>query len=300
MIDCILDADNMSAAWQDVLSKKGAPGLDGVNVSRWNRNWEANIARIREQVRANTYRAGKPKRISIHKKSGGTREICLLNVSDKVLQRAMLTVINPLFEARFLNCSHGYRRNRSCATAVQQVLHFRDLGYRLVLNADIDDCFDKIDQTLLMERVRRVISDWFVLNLMEKWLAVSRRKRHQALGIPQGAVISPLWCNIYLHNLDARLSCAGCKLVRYADDFILLARSVAEMDHAQTALDAVITASRLALSPQKTYLSDFDSGFTFLGVDFLRDTYSYTCEDKRVEVRGRKLKALYRHPPAFY
>ena len=102
---------NMQAAWNIVQAKNSAPGLDGINVERWSRNWEENIERLRYQVKTNTYRPGKLKRIKIAKKGGGYREICLLNVSDKVLQRAVLNVIAEPFELRFLPCSHGYRPN---------------------------------------------------------------------------------------------------------------------------------------------------------------------------------------------
>ena len=105
----------MNTAWELVQENKGAPGVDGVSVSRWRRNWEANLARLREQVMANTYRPNKPKRFKVAKKDGTFRELSILTVSDKVLQRAVLNVIDDFFEPRFLGCSHGYREKRSVA-----------------------------------------------------------------------------------------------------------------------------------------------------------------------------------------
>lgn len=299
-IEAILERENMNQAWEQVRSKKGAPGLDGVTLARWERNWEANIERLREQVRTNTYRPSKPKRIAVRKKNGGTREISLLCVSDKVLQRAVINVIEPAFEKRFLGCSHGYRRNRSTATAVQQVLNYRDKGLKWVVDADVEACFDNIDHAILMRLVSRVVKDWFVLNLMNLWLSAGRKYRHQAIGIPQGAVVAPLWCNIYLHQLDANLSCAGWKLVRYADDFVIMTASQEEAQTAYQACEAALLKLKLRYHPGKTRITDFESGFRFLGVDFLGEAYAYDWEKKRISVQGKNLKILYRHVPYFY
>lgn len=296
----ILDRQNMETAWEQVRARKGVPGLDGVTLERWGRNWEANIERLRSQVRTNTYHPGRPKRIRIHKKGGGYRELALLNVTDKVLQRAVLNHLDPEFDRRFLGCSHGYRSNHSTATAIQQVLNHRDCGLVWVLDADIQSCFDSIDHTLLMERVKRVVSDWTVLNLMEQWLKAGRKHRNKAIGIPAGAVISPLWCNVYLHLLDARLSIAGWKMVRYADDFIVMTAAHEEAEQVQEIVAAILDELKLAFAPEKTSITCFRDGFRFLGVDFYRDTYSYTWEEKRIKVKGRNLKMLYRHVPYFY
>jgi retron-type reverse transcriptase len=186
------------------------------------------------------------------------------------------------------------------ATAVQQVLEYRDRGLRCVLDADIAACFDSLDHQVLMARVRRVVKDWFVLNLMELWLKAGRKFRHQAVGVPMGAVLSPLWCNIYLHLLDARLCCAGWKLVRFADDFVALAESPQRAEGAREATQAVLAELKLDLSAQKTRVTSFEEGFRFLGVWFYQDTYSYEWEQKRIQVQGRKLRWLYRHPPEHY
>lgn len=290
----------MERAWEDILANNSSSSVGGVSLSRWVRNWEANIERLGEQVRTNTYRPSRPKRFRVAKRGGGFRELSILTVSDKVLQRAVLNIIDDLFEQRFLKCSHGYRPNRSVATAAQQVIHLREKGNHWVLDADISACFDSIDHAILFSLIRRVISDWFVLRLTELWLQVGRKHRRQAVGIPLGGVISPLWCNIYLHQLDAYLSSRRWNLVRYADDFVVMVPSKEMAKRAKAVAQDRLAALKLSLHKEKTRLVSFEEGFTFLGVDYLGDSYSYICQDKRIEVQGKSVKALWQYTPSFY
>lgn len=298
--DRILSRPNLTAAWEDVQSKKGAPGPDDITVPRWRRNWEANIERLIEQVSTNTYYPNRPKRITVLKKNGNFRELSLLTVTDKVLQRAFLNVVEPEFEQRFLNCSHGYRKNRSTATAIQQLLTNRDKGLVWLLDADILGCFDHIDHEILINLFSRVIKEHFVIELLKKWLLAGRRHRHQAVGIPQGAVISPLLCNIYLHQLDARLTSARWNYIRYADDFVVMTTSIDKALQAKTLVSQSLTALRLVLHPEKTNIVSFEHGFTYLGVEFLKSSYRYLWQNKRIQVKGKDLKILYRYMPEFY
>lgn len=298
--DRILDRSNLQAAWEQVRANKAAPGLDGVSLGRWERSLEANLARLRDQALANTYTPNRPKRFQVAKKGGGLRELSRLTVADKVLQRAVLNIIEPFFERRFLGCSHGYRPRRSVATAVRQVLAHRDLGRRAVLDADISACFDSLDHAILIGEIRRVIDDGFTLNLMQLWLKAGRRHRHRAVGVPMGAVLSPLWCNIYLHPLDAALTAEGWKPVRYADDFVILTETDEQAQLAREMVAAALDVLKLSLNPKKTRTASFDEGFTFLGVRFEGESFSYSYRNTRIEVSGRGLSTLYRHPPDFY
>jgi group II intron reverse transcriptase/maturase len=251
-------------------------------------------------VRANTYRPNRPRRFKIAKKDGGLRELSILTISDKVLQRATLNVIDETFEKRFLGISHGYRRNRSVATALQQVIFHRERGLRWVFDADIYRCFESIDHAVLIGLARRVIRDWFVLNLMELWLRAGRAHRNRAVGIPMGAVIAPLWCNIYLHQLDAWLTTRGWTLVRYADDFVILGPTEAGMQRAAEQTQLRLDQLKLRIHPTKSRIVHFDEGFVFLGVNFEKDSYTYTHQKKRIEVTGHSVKLLWRYTPDFY
>lgn len=296
----ILSRSNLILAWEDVRSKKSAPGIDDISVSRWGRNWEANIERLVEQVEHGTYHPRKPRRIQVIEKGGKTREISLLTVSDKVLQKSFQYTIEPEFESRFLGCSHAYRPNRSTATAVQQLLNYRDQGLVWVLDADLVDCFNRIDHDILLALFQRVIKENFVIDLLKKWLLAGRKFKKQALGIPQGAVISPLMCNIYLHQLDAKMTCAKWHYIRYADDFIVFAKTQAQIEQALDLAQSKLQDLKLEFHPIKTRISSFEEGFTFLGVDFKDNNYRYLWRDKRVVTRGRDLRALYRYVPDFY
>ena len=296
----VLSRENLGAAWESVRAKKGSPGLDGITIDRWARNWEANIERIISQVTSGTYHPTRPKRFTTIQNNGKIRELSLLTVTDKVLQRAFLTVIEPEFEERFLDCSHAYRKNRSTATAIQQLLTCRDKGLHYVLDADLLDCFNNIDHAILVNLFARVNKDRFVLTLLGKWLLAGRKKSRLATGIPQGAVISPLLCNIYLHQLDAFMNSSGWHYIRYADDFVLLTRTYKEAETGKIAIQSLLDTLKLRYHPGKTIITSFKDGFTFLGVDFWDDYYGYFWQNQRVEVRGSKLQVLYKHIPDFY
>jgi RNA-directed DNA polymerase len=319
MIDCILDRDNLHAAWLAVEANKGAPGIDQVTLARWGRNWEANLERVRAQVLANTYRPRRPRRFRVLKKDGTYRELSILTVSDRVLQRAALNILEPIFEQRFLNCSFGYRPNRSVANAVTTVVRCRERGLPWALRGDVQDCFDSLDHDVIMEHVRQAVQDTVVLGLIAAWLKAGRRtwakSRHgpqvpeirdpqseirHPVGIPLGAVISPLLCNVVLHQMDVDLTCAGWTLVRYADDLAALTRSEAEANAAREATEAALAKLRLRLNPHKTQITSFEAGFVFLGVEFRGDQYSYVRQNKRIVVQGPTTRILYRQPPEFY
>jgi len=328
MMDLILDPRNMKAAWLDVQANKGAPGVDEVTLARWGRNWEANLERLRAQVRSNTYRPNRPRRFKVLKKDGAYRELSILTVTDRVLQRAALRVLEPLFEQRFLPCSFGYRPGRSVANAVTAVVRNRERGLTCVLHADVQDCFDSLEHAVVMEHVRQAVTDPFILSLFGRWLAVGAKRGRRAstpalrgaegplwagasvrdpiskirnpMGVPLGAVISPLLCNVVLHQMDVDLTCAGWTLARYADDLVVMTATEAMAYEAQAAAEASLARLRLKLNPRKTRVTSFEQGFTFLGVEFKRDQYSYVRQDKRIVVQGPTTRILYRHPPEFY
>jgi group II intron reverse transcriptase/maturase len=204
------------------------------------------------------------------------------------LQRATLQVLEWRFERKFMSCSYGYRPKRSLFHAVGAVLRYRDRELFWVLDADIDNCFDSLDHDILWTLVLQEISDPAVLRLLAQWMDVGMVDRKHGRGISQGMPISPLLCNIYLHELDWRLVRGRWALVRYADDFIILSWSRAEAERCYYIVADILAELKLALEPDKTQITSFDDGFEFLGVTFDTDSYSYTWEDKRIEVRGNR------------
>lgn len=168
------------------------------------------------------------------------------------------------------------------------------------MDADLLDCFDHIHHPTLIRLVNRVVSDAFVNDLLEAWLKAGRKHRHIPSGIPQGGVISPLLCNIYLHQLDARMTCNRWHYIRYADDFVVMTVDRSQAEQARTIVETILTQFHLQFNVRKTRVTNFDEGFTFLGVRFLDDSYHYIWQNKKVEVQGKELKTLYNYIPEFY
>ena len=299
LIDQVLAWPNLCDAWNDVLRAGAGPGLDGLTVARWARSWEERLVELRRAVRGNTYRPAPLKRYTVPKASGGVRHIACLTVTDKVLQRAVLNILDALYDPTFLACSYGYRKGRSAADAVQAVCTWRDAGYTCVLDADIDECFGSLDHGVIVGLLQERVRDPLVLRLVERWLVQGRRDPERALGVPLGAVISPLLCNLTLHRLDLALCRAGQRVVRYADDFVVLCRTRAEALAAREAAAGALSRLRLALEPRKTRVTDFDEGWDFLGVHFDGDAYTYLWEDKRITVEGEFPGFLYGYGPGY-
>jgi group II intron reverse transcriptase/maturase len=286
LINRILQPDNMRAAWEEVAAKKGAPGIDGVSIKRWRRNWEERLVNLAAAVRANTYQPQPLERFTQPKPDGSPRHMANPTVTDKVLQRAVLRVLDDHFDRQFLDCSYGYRQGRGVRDAVPAIIRYRDAGLQWVLDADIDECFDSLDHERMLEFVREEVDDPLVLRLIEQWLWVGRRDPEKARGIPLGAVISPLLCNVYLHRLDRGLTERGYALVRYADDFCTFCPNRARAEASRQDTEAILAVIKLCLEPRKTAITHFDQGFDYLGVHFYRDTYSFVAEGKRIEVEG--------------
>lgn len=299
MIDQILSWPNLTDAWNDVEARGGAPGVDRVSVKKWSRTWEERLATLRRAVKANTYRPLPLHRFTIPKKSGGRRHLAIPTVTDKVLQRAVLNVLDDVFDPLFLPCSYGYRKGHSTADAVETICAHRDAGFVWVLDGDIDECFDSLDHALLVDFVRQEVDDAIVLRLVETWLRTWRRDSDVARGIPLGTPLSPLLCNVYLHRLDTGLTGFGWLVVRYADDFVVLCRIESEARQAREDAAAILTSLKLRLEPNKTVVADFDTGFDYLGARFQGDTYSYTWANKQITVEGDFPDFLYAYGPGY-
>ncbi len=274
----------MRRAWEEVRERKGAPGIDRVSLKRWERNWEERLTALADEVRANTYQARKLRQFHIPKKDGTLRTISILTVSDRVLQRAVLRLVDDVFEKTFLNCSHGYRPGRGVRSAIPEILKYRDYGRTWVVDADIDNCFPSLDHELIVKFFKQKVKDPLVLRLLKQW--ARQGEASPGTGISLGAVISPLLCNIYLHRLDEGLLDAGYFPVRYADDFCIFTSSETEAQKAKRATGEILEKLKLKFEPNKTNITTFERGFDFLGVHFYRDTYSFEAEAKKVEVKG--------------
>lgn len=285
---------NLKQAWEEVAENKGIPGVDNVSIARWGRNWEARLHALADAVLRNTYRPRKLRVRRIPKKNRREyRELRIPTVTDRVLQRAVLQVLYPVFEPRFLDCSFGYRPQRGLKDAVERILVLRVNEYLHVLDADIDDFFNQVDHGLLLDFLRADLPDRSLLGLIQAWLRVGRPDPDEARGIPMGSPLSPLLANVYLHRLDCRVQALGFQMVRYADDFLVFAETRADAERAYREVEAILADLRLIYEPSKTRLTSFEEGFHFVGVAFQGDTYEYVWQNKRIEVSGTEVDWLF-------
>jgi RNA-directed DNA polymerase len=275
LIDKVWRDSTLQAAWQQVRSRRGAAGIDRVSIARFEAQAAKYLGEIAEQLKTGQYRAQAVRRVEIPKAGGGSRPLGIPTVKDRVVQAAVKRVIEPIFESRFCETSYGFRPGRGCKDALRAVDKLLRQGYTHVVDADLKSYFDSIPHERLKARVAARISDGRVLALIDGWLQqdiVHDLKRWTPTGgTPQGAVLSPLLANIYLHPLDQHMLARGYKMVRYADDFVILCQSAHEAQQALGEVQQWVSDNALELNMDKTHVGDClqkGQGFEFLGYRF--------------------------------
>jgi RNA-directed DNA polymerase len=217
-------------------------GVDKVSIKMYEKNLAGNLAHLMDELKTGTYQPKPLRRKYIDKGGGKTRPLGIPAVKDRIAHEVIRVIINPIFDQLFHNNSHGFRRGKSCQTAIKQLLEFFHQGYNIVVDADIKGFFDNIPHELIMALVEREISDSKTLNTIQKFLRAGVIEDGKFIatlkGTPQGGVISPLLANIVLNHLDWTLDSYGYKFVRYADDFVVLAKSRVRAEEAAS-LDCV-------------------------------------------------------------
>jgi RNA-directed DNA polymerase len=290
LIDKVFASKTLESAWLKVQVNKGAAGVDGQSIERFAARAEEYLAELSAALRAGTYRPQAVKRVEIPKGDGKTRPLGIPTVKDRIVQQAVRLVIEPIFEAGFCDGSYGFRPGRGCHDALREVDRLIKEGYTFVVDADLQSYFDTIPHDRLMARVEEKVSDGRLLDLIRAWLKADILKGLErwtpATGTPQGAVLSPLLANIYLDPLDRLMAERGYRMVRYADDFVILTRSRAEADAALALVAAWVAENGLTLHPEKTRVGDCrqpGEGFDFLG---------YRFEAGRRDVRKKSFQRL--------
>jgi len=217
--------DTLPEAWRHVRIGTDQAGVDGVTVVQFQARLFANLKALQNTLMQQRYYPQPVKRISIPKADGTRRPLGILSVTDRIVQRAVCLTIEPLFDAGFEECSHGFRRGRSVHTALDQVVRLINLGYGWLVDLDIADCFDRINTALLFTCIKDTLKDAELRRIIWAWLeaetvAVERQgflRKQAARGLLQGGILSPLFANVYLDRFDKMVLKQGLKLVRYAD-----------------------------------------------------------------------------------
>lgn len=275
LIDKVSREATLMAAWKKVRANRGAGGVDGQSVQAFGHQAQRYLQELEQALKTGTYRPQPVKRVEIPKGAKQTRPLGIPVVKDRIVQTAVKLVIEPIFEAQFMDGSYGFRPQRSAKDALRQVDRLLKQGYTHVVDADLERYFDTIPHDRLRERVAERISDGRVLQLVDSWLGQDIMSGLQrwtpTSGSPQGAVLSPLLANCYLHPLDVHMAARGWRMVRYADDFVVLCSSEQQAQAALQEVQTWVRANGLNLHPDKTRIGDCrqaGQGFDFLGYRF--------------------------------
>lgn len=284
----------MLTAFRNVKRNRGAAGIDKVSIRLFENNLDQNLLALMRQLKDRSFQPLPLRRVHIPKGDGKTRPLGIPAVRDRVAQEVLRLLLSPLFERIFHDDSYGFRPERDCHLAVERVLELHRQGYTHVLDADITGFFDNIPHEVIMAGLAAEVADGNILGLVERFLKAGVMEegvfQPTGKGTPQGGVISPLLANIALNSLDWQLHDAGYRFVRYADDFVVLATSAAEVAKAHDLVQQHLDRLGLTLSAAKTKRTKFREGFAFLG--FVLKARTVTMRPKSVEKFKDKIREL--------
>ena len=273
------------AAFQAVRRNRGAAGIDKVSINMFAANLEANLQSVMGDLKDGSFQPKPLRRQFIDKGNGKLRPLGIPAVRDRVAQEVLRRLLSPVFEPKFHDASYGFRPGRNCHGAIERVLEYHESGDGFVLDADIQGFFDNLPHKVIVAAVAAEVADGNILRLIEKFLRSGVMEngvfKPTTVGTPQGGVVSPLLANIVLNHLDWHLHQHGLRFVRYADDFVVVTPSQAQAEEARTQVEHVLGAMGLTLSPDKTQITTYGKGYSFLG-------FVISSRSKRIRPKSEK------------
>jgi CRISP-associated protein Cas1 len=265
--------ENWQAAWQHIKANNGTAGVDGESIAHFQHHADTYIPQLIKVVKENTYSPLPLRQIFIPKKDQSWRTLGIPTVRDRLAQQALLNILHPALEPHFAHSSYAYRPGRSHLMAVRQVAKWRDQGYQWVLDADLVSYFDNVQHDRLLTEIQERLPQPEFLHLIKMWLKAGILTKTGVLmpsqGIPIGSGISPILANVYLDDFDELLATTEYQLVRYADDFTIMARKESQIRTAYELVVNILTTMELQINHKKTQIVNFDRGFRFLGHTFV-------------------------------
>ncbi|GGH68700.1 group II intron reverse transcriptase/maturase [Paenibacillus silvae] len=290
LYDQVTSWDNLQAASKKVIANKGSYGTDGMNIKQYKANEQTYLKDIQEQLIKMEYVTSPLRTVEIPKDLTSKRLIYIPTVTDRIAQQAVLNVIEPLFEKIFLECSYGFRPSRSAHTALIRVKELADSGYQYVVKGDISRCFDTIPHKKLRRTFANIIEDANINELVNRMIAGCGGEEVRGKGVPQGSVIGPILANVYLHELDEYAETQGWKLIRYADDYLLMFKSEQEAEIAANKCRAYIEMNLGLESKNKDEVGKnvlkVTEGVAFLGYHIYRGGIKPSSKAKQKLING--------------
>ena len=267
--------DALQTAWEQVSSNQGSAGGDLVSIKEFRQNLYANIVQLRAEVLGGSYRTGPFRKVAIPKRKPGYRVLTIPSIRDRILHKSIAIVLTPLFENAFEDSSFAYRPNRGVLDAVKQIERWRKRGFQTVIEADIVSYFDNVNHEILVEKIDALISVMdgapALISLIKDILvAQGEALATKGIGLVQGSPLSPLLANLYLDALDEEIEAQGVKIVRYADDFVILCKSHNKAQKVLNHCTEVLAEHGLRLHDDGTKIVSFEKGFDFVGYLFVK------------------------------
>jgi group II intron reverse transcriptase/maturase len=298
LIDKVYARRNLELAWEKVKKNRGCAGIDDVTIAKFEARKAYYLERLHQKLREGTYRPKPVKRVEIPKSNGGVRKLGIPILMDRVCQQALVQRMEPIFEPKFLDCSFGYRKGRSPHDAMRKVWCEVIAGSVWIVDADLRKYFDTIDQEKLIDMIAEEISDGRVLRLIRDILQSGVIEGGHWLptltGVPQGGVASPLWSNIFLTPFDRAMTEECFRIVRWADDFVVLCKTRKEAQRALAfARQFLREKLGVELHPDKTRIVHISHGFEFLGYKVKRGKgYRLPANRRRSGLNPQNLYAV--------